>query len=64
MVIAIEPMVNVGGYEVEVGEDSWAIYTKDGSLSAHFEHTVAITRSGPRILTASSGGGDAATVVR
>lgn len=64
MVIAIEPMVNVGGYEVEVGEDSWAIYTKDGSLSAHFEHTVAITRSGPRILTASSAGGDAATVVR
>jgi len=51
MVLAIEPMVNVGGYEVEIGEDSWAIYTKDGSLSAHFEHTVAITKNGPRILT-------------
>jgi len=51
MVLAIEPMVNVGGFEVEVGDDSWAIYTKDGSLSAHFEHTVAITRTGPRILT-------------
>jgi methionyl aminopeptidase len=64
MVIAIEPMVNVGGYDVEMGEDSWAIYTKDGSLSAHFEHTVAITKNGPRVLTASSGGVDTATVVR
>ena len=53
MVIAIEPMVNVGGFEVEMGDDSWAIYTKDGSLSAHFEHTVAITKKGPRILTIS-----------
>ena len=44
MVIAIEPMVNAGGYEVEEGEDGWAIYTKDRSLSAHFEHTVAITK--------------------
>ncbi len=51
MVIAIEPMVNAGRYEVEMGDDSWAIYTKDGSLSAHFEHTVAITKNGPRILT-------------
>ncbi len=51
MVLAIEPMVNAGGYEVEMGDDSWAIYTKDGSLSAHFEHTVAITKKGPRILT-------------
>lgn len=51
MVLAIEPMVNVGGFEVEIGDDSWAIYTKDGSLSAHFEHTVAITKKGPRILT-------------
>ena len=53
MVLAIEPMVNVGGYEVEMGDDGWAIYTRDGSLSAHFEHTVAITKSGPRILTIS-----------
>lgn len=51
MVIAIEPMVNAGRFEVEMGSDSWAIYTKDGSLSAHFEHTVAITKNGPRILT-------------
>lgn len=51
MVLAIEPMVNAGRFEVEMGSDSWAIYTKDGSLSAHFEHTVAITRNGPRILT-------------
>jgi methionyl aminopeptidase len=51
MVLAIEPMVNAGGYQVEMGEDGWAIYTRDGSLSAHFEHTVAITNSGPRILT-------------
>ena len=53
MVLAIEPMVNVGGFEVEMGDDSWAIYSKDGSLSAHFEHTVAITKKGPRILTIS-----------
>jgi len=51
MVLAIEPMVNMGGFEVEIGDDDWAIYTKDGSLSAHFEHTVAITKNGPRILT-------------
>jgi methionyl aminopeptidase len=51
MVIAIEPMVNIGGPEVEVGPDSWAVYTRDGSLSAHFEHSVAITRDGPRVLT-------------
>jgi methionyl aminopeptidase len=51
MVLAIEPMINLGGFEVEVGDDTWAIYTKDGSLSAHFEHTVAITKKGPRILT-------------
>ncbi len=51
MVLAIEPMVNVGGFEVEMGDDNWAIYAKDGSLSAHFEHTVAVTRTGPRILT-------------
>jgi methionyl aminopeptidase len=51
MVLAIEPMINVGGWEVEQGADHWAVFTKDGSLSAHFEHTVAITRKGPRVLT-------------
>jgi methionyl aminopeptidase len=53
MVIAIEPMINTGGHEVEIGDDSWAVYTRDGGLSAHFEHTVAITKAGPRVLTAA-----------
>lgn len=53
MVLAIEPMVNVGGYHVRVLEDQWTAVTQDGSLSAHFEHTMAIQPSGPpRILTA------------
>ncbi len=51
MVLAIEPMVNVGGYQVRMGSDNWAVYSEDGSLAAHFEHTVAITGDGPRILT-------------
>lgn len=54
MVIAIEPMVNAGGPDVVLDDDGWTITTKDGSLSAHFEHTVAITASGPRVLTASA----------
>ena len=51
MCLAIEPMVNVGGPEVEVLEDGWTAVTKDGSLSAHFELTVAITPEGPWILS-------------
>ncbi|NLN76442.1 MAG: type I methionyl aminopeptidase [Armatimonadetes bacterium] len=51
MTLAIEPMVNIGGYEVETLQDNWTVVTKDRSLSAHFEHTVAITKSGPDILT-------------
>ena len=51
MVIAIEPMVNVIGYDVKKMPNKWTIVTKSGSLSAHFEHTVAITESGPVILT-------------
>jgi methionyl aminopeptidase len=51
MVFAIEPMVNAGGHEVYVAEDGWSIYTSDGSLSAHFEHTVAVTKRGPSVLT-------------
>ena len=51
MVLAIEPMVNTGDYEVELSDDKWTVKTKDGSLSAHFEHTVAITKDGPKILT-------------
>jgi methionyl aminopeptidase len=56
MVFAIEPMVNAGTYKVIVGEDKWAISTADGSLSAHYEHTVAITAAGPRVLTAGKAG--------
>lgn len=51
MTIAIEPMINVGGYKVKVLDDDWTTVTCDGSLSAHFEHTVAITPEGPRIMT-------------
>jgi len=51
MVFCIEPMVCVGGHTVRMGEDNWAIYSEDGSLTAHFEHTVAVTEKGPRILT-------------
>jgi methionyl aminopeptidase len=51
MTIAIEPMITAGSSEVTVAPDGWTIATSDGSLSAHFEHTVAITAEGPRILT-------------
>jgi methionyl aminopeptidase len=51
MTIAIEPMITAGEAEVTLAEDGWTISTVDGSLSAHFEHTVAITGDGPRILT-------------
>ena len=51
MVLALEPMLNIGGWETRRGEDGWAVYTADGSLSAHFEDTVAITDRGPVILT-------------
>lgn len=51
MVVAIEPMVNVGGLEVEVLKDGWTVVTTDHQLSAHFEHTVACTDKGPWVLT-------------
>lgn len=51
LVLAIEPMVNAGGPEVTTLEDGWTAVTKDGRLSAHFEHTVALTKDGPEILT-------------
>jgi len=51
MTIAIEPMITAGASEVVVGKDGWTITTADGSLAAHFEHTVAIAADGPRILT-------------
>jgi methionyl aminopeptidase len=53
MTIAIEPMITAGGADVYVHDDEWSISTSDGSLSAHFEHTVAVTAAGPRILTDS-----------
>jgi methionyl aminopeptidase len=51
MVFAIEPMITAGGFDVEAGSDGWAVFTRDGSLAAHCEHTVAITDNGPRVLT-------------
>ncbi|MCK9239757.1 type I methionyl aminopeptidase [Desulfocurvus sp.] len=53
MVLAIEPMVCVGSYEVEILEDKWTAVTKDRKLSAHFEHTVAVTHDGPVVLSVS-----------
>jgi methionyl aminopeptidase len=53
MVLAIEPMLNAGGSEVSILEDDWTVITADARLSAHMEHTVAITESGPRVLTAA-----------
>jgi methionyl aminopeptidase len=58
MTVAIEPMVNAGGDEVRVLDDGWTAVTSDGSLSAHFEHTIAVTRDGPRILTMDSPAGE------
>ncbi|MBA2517937.1 MAG: type I methionyl aminopeptidase [Solirubrobacterales bacterium] len=51
MVLAIEPMTTAGRHGVRMGDDGWAIYSQDGSVAAHFEFTVAVTREGPRILT-------------
>ncbi|MHB1414750.1 MAG: type I methionyl aminopeptidase [Chloroflexota bacterium] len=51
MVLALEPMINVGTFETKVLDDNWTVVTTDGSLSAHFEHTVAVTAEGPQILT-------------
>jgi methionyl aminopeptidase len=53
MTLAIEPMITSGSHAIYVHDDEWSISTADGSLAAHFEHTVAITESGPRILTAA-----------
>jgi methionyl aminopeptidase len=51
MTLAIEPMINAGGWEVSTLDDGWTVVTRDGSLSAHYEHTVALTDDGPEILT-------------
>jgi methionyl aminopeptidase len=54
MTFAIEPMITAGGPDVVLHDDEWSISSADGSLAAHFEHTVAITADGPRILTAAT----------
>jgi methionyl aminopeptidase len=51
MVLAVEPMINAGGPDVEILEDQWTAVTRDRKLSAHFEHTIAITEDGPQVLT-------------
>ena len=51
MVLALAPMVNAGSCDVKLKDDGWAVVTSDGHLSAHFEHTVAITEKGPEVLT-------------
>tara|TARA_B110000495_G_scaffold38537_1_gene31024 strand:- start:6332 stop:7087 length:756 start_codon:yes stop_codon:yes gene_type:complete len=56
MCIAIEPMINAGKKDIYTASDGWTILTKDGSASAHFEHTIAITESGPKILSIGSNG--------
>jgi methionyl aminopeptidase len=55
MVIAIEPMINLGKPEVRELSDGWTVITADGSLSAHYEHTVALTENGPELLTMVDG---------
>ncbi len=54
LVVAIEPMVNIGTWRTRILADDWTVVTRDGSLSAHFEHTIAITEAGPEVLTARS----------
>jgi methionyl aminopeptidase len=54
MCIAIEPMINAGKKEIITDSDGWTVRTKDGSASAHFEHTVAITKNGAKILSVSN----------
>ena len=51
MVFALEPMVNIGTWQTKISDDGWTVKTKDGQPSAHFEHSIAITRNGPEILT-------------
>src|SRR5437773_320275 len=55
MVLAIEPMVTMGSWEVRVLDDGWTAVTRDGSLAAHFEHTIAVTESEPEVLTSRTG---------
>jgi methionyl aminopeptidase len=63
LVIAVEPMVNMGTKRVKIHRDQWTQSTADGKPSAHFEHTIAITRDGPTLLTAAPTPAEAATLV-
>jgi len=56
MVFAIEPMITAGSFDIRVDDDGWSIYTTDGSMASHFEHTVAVTADGPRVLTRGPAG--------
>ena len=56
MVLAVEPMITQGGHEVKILEDGWTVVTTDGKLAAHFEHTIALTGDGPKILTLREAG--------
>lgn len=60
LVVAIEPMVNIGTGKTQELSDQWTVVTKDRSLSAHYEHTVAVTEDGPLILTAGDESADSA----
>lgn len=60
MVLCVEPMVNAGAAQVNVLDDQWTAVTADGSRSAHFEHTIAITSSGPEVLSVPGWGAGAA----
>ncbi len=51
MTLALEPMVNAGDWHTRLGDDYWTVLTADGSLSAHFEHTIAISDGAPEVLT-------------
>jgi methionyl aminopeptidase len=55
MVLAVEPMVTMGSWEVKILDDGWTAVTRDGSLAAHFEHTIAVTENGPEVLTSLNG---------
>jgi methionyl aminopeptidase len=52
MTLALEPMVNIGGWRTRVSDNKWTVYTSDSSLSAHFEHTIAVTDGEREVLTA------------
>ncbi len=55
MTVALEPMLTLGGWQTYVGDDEWTVFTQDGSLSAHWEHTIVVTEDGPEVLTSRTG---------